>query len=1079
MPAADGSIIIDTRINTDGYKAGAKDIESACRRTAGKMGGIGEAARVSIAKAMNAISKAQGKISDLDKQIDKLKSDIKAAKETPVKTAEFQQVEKDLQKTQDALARVDERKRKFLETGGKEDSTSFKRMEYDGERLSAVMDRLLAKKQEMESSGTAYTTADTSGMEERLSALTERRAQMVKDLGISYDDVNRKISDAESKARNLAQAEEESAKGGNTLKTTFESVAQKIKDALTNMLHLKRNSSGVGGGMTNGIGKAIKTLLRYGFAIRSTYMLVNKLKRFTMDGLKNMAQYSSGTNAAISSMMSALTQLKNSLGAAFAPIVETVAPYITSFINLLAGGINAVNAFISALLGRDTYTKAVAVQQDYVASLGDTSSGADKAAKATKKQAKAQEELNRQLMGFDEIQKLNDNSDSGGSGGSGGGSGGSGGSGGLTPGMMFTTESIPGMISGWADMFKDAWKNADFTEIGGIIGAKLRDALDSIPWDTIKDTAKRVAKSLATLLNGFFETEGLSQSIGKTVAEAFNTGFDFVNTFLENFHFDSFGKFISSGIQAALERFNWSQIGRTLSNLIISALDFGQGFLDGVKWDKLGNTIYTAIRDAVLAIKFGEISNKLFTLFGNAIDSSESLAGGFFGGLTKDLETGLAKAVSKVKYKNVANIILDGLGAELDFSRPIVNALSKVDAHSGQFSTTIKNIRLVDAIYQALKAEKGDKTWTEFGASIGDGITKGITDAINRAKAVILGFIDYIKDIKIDFNPFSKDFGVTLPDKDLEVYVKARSKQLALDNDNIGVNAKTDEVNWAPSSQRDLNVNAKTKDVDVKNKGVNVDANSKDVDVKNKGVGVNAKTKSVGWQKNPNKNVSVTARAPKVNVKNNNVNVKAHVTSWSYGRKIGDTRPRAKGGVLQHGVWHDIPQYAGGSLNAGSMFVAGERGPEVVGHIGGRTEVLNKSQIASAIYSAVIAALASLKPYFSNINTNLAQIPSSLERLCTSFQNINVQAPVMASGTVIPPQAIIATEDANALRRTMEELINALDRQNGVRPQGSVDMPRQPLVVQVALDRRVAAQAVIDDLNDRKQRGEFPMSAFV
>ena len=67
----------------------------------------------------------------------------------------------------------------------------------------------------------------------------------------------------------------------------------------------------------------------------------------------------------------------------------------------------------------------------------------------------------------------------------------------------------------------------------------------------------------------------------------------------------------------------------------------------------------------------------------------------------------------------------------------------------------------------------------------------------------------------------------------------------------------------------------------------------------------------------------------------------------------------AMGGVYNHGVWSNIPQYAGGTSRAhGSLFVAGEAGPEVVGHIGGRTEVLNRSQLAATMYSAVRSAMA-------------------------------------------------------------------------------------------------------------------------
>ena len=64
------------------------------------------------------------------------------------------------------------------------------------------------------------------------------------------------------------------------------------------------------------------------------------------------------------------------------------------------------------------------------------------------------------------------------------------------------------------------------------------------------------------------------------------------------------------------------------------------------------------------------------------------------------------------------------------------------------------------------------------------------------------------------------------------------------------------------------------------------------------------------------------------------------------------------GGIFSGGAWRDIPQYAGGTTNAhGSLFLAGEAGPEIVGHVGGRTEVLNKSQLASAMYSAVHSAM--------------------------------------------------------------------------------------------------------------------------
>lgn len=82
--------------------------------------------------------------------------------------------------------------------------------------------------------------------------------------------------------------------------------------------------------------------------------------------------------------------------------------------------------------------------------------------------------------------------------------------------------------------------------------------------------------------------------------------------------------------------------------------------------------------------------------------------------------------------------------------------------------------------------------------------------------------------------------------------------------------------------------------------------------------------------------------------------------------------PWATGGVFSNGFWKALPQYASGTTNAyGSLFLAGEAGPELVGHVGGRTEVLNKSQLASAMFSAVRSAMAPVAIGFASAAASL------------------------------------------------------------------------------------------------------------
>lgn len=96
------------------------------------------------------------------------------------------------------------------------------------------------------------------------------------------------------------------------------------------------------------------------------------------------------------------------------------------------------------------------------------------------------------------------------------------------------------------------------------------------------------------------------------------------------------------------------------------------------------------------------------------------------------------------------------------------------------------------------------------------------------------------------------------------------------------------------------------------------------------------------------------------------------------GRRGGRAASKARGGIIpdgMRGMVRNIPQYARGTLAAhGTMFVAGENGPEIMGHINGKTEILNRSQIAAAMYAATTRAL----------------------------HNVQYRAPAMASGSVLP-----------------------------------------------------------------------------
>lgn len=128
------------------------------------------------------------------------------------------------------------------------------------------------------------------------------------------------------------------------------------------------------------------------------------------EGVNNLVQYSAAlnstdaasANATMSEYASTLLQVKNSVGAAVMPALAALLPVINTIASAFITAANAVNQFFQALRGQTTFTKAKKNTVDYAKSL-KTASGAAK-------------ELQKTILGFDEINRLNDENKGGGGG---------------------------------------------------------------------------------------------------------------------------------------------------------------------------------------------------------------------------------------------------------------------------------------------------------------------------------------------------------------------------------------------------------------------------------------------------------------------------------------------------------------------------------------------------------------------------------------------------------------------------------------------------------------------------------------
>ena len=389
--------------------------------------------------------------------------------------------------------------------------------------------------------------------------------------------------------------------------------------------------------------------------------LISQIKQAIKEGSDNLVQYSGSYNNSISSMVSSLLYLKNAWAVAFAPIVNVVAPYISSFIDMVSSALNAVGHFLAALTGKGYVVQAKKAWKNYASGLDITKDSANGAEKALK-------DLQNYTLGIDELNVIqpNDNGSSSGSSGSGGGASSP------SPSDMFETIEVSNSMNQLADKFKEAIKNSDFTEIGKMVGDKLNAAMESIPWDEIYHKADNFGKDLATFLNGLISPE-LFYNVGATIASSINTVLHSLNSFAANFDWSNFGASLASSITGFFETWDAKLTGGTFGNFVSGVLEALKGAIDGLQGDKTFEIIGQKIVDFICGIDWGKIAwdlSGLLVSLANAIinlpnDLLRGIAIGFFTNVFDMSEEEVKMKLPKFVLPSLSGLGLAALGSDI------------------------------------------------------------------------------------------------------------------------------------------------------------------------------------------------------------------------------------------------------------------------------------------------------------------------------------------------------------------------------------------------------------------------------
>ncbi|MBU5481740.1 phage tail protein [Blautia sp. MSJ-19] len=793
---ADGSVIIDTKMDTSGVEAGAKDISSSLNRIVSLLetmsrgidnifsqmsSGANSAAQSTsnLRKEIEETTKAQDKWQPQDMStvpIHRSSEDVDYSYEGPL----HEPVQLDSRVMEDYAKKAEEAKQIMDEMSG-----STQEAETHTNELKQAIDDTVASLKEMEKNGFYFGDAEYDTAYQKLVGLTAEAKEYKKNLAVAtvvgennqeLDEQNKKLSIAQ----NLV----------NKIKATFSGIGKNLSSGAI------KNS---GKSMADGFGSALKTLLKYSIGIRSLFVLMNKLRSAVVDGFKNLAQYSGSTDSSISMLTSALTRLKNSLATAFNPILQAIAPALTSLINLLSKAATYVGMFFAAFTGQKTFTKAITAQEDWAASL-------DKSSKNTKKASKQTKDY---LSSLDEVHKATTNGTDG--------NDGAGGYKGPSPSEMFETVPIENRFKKLADKikkilseifkpFKEAWAKEGANTIKAAkyalksLGTLAKSVSKSIAevWTngtgtTMLETMLRIAQNVLTTIGNIasglaeaWNKNSVGTAIIQNIANALQTVLSFIEriaadtaTWAANLDFYPLLESISNltatfapileSIGNVLEwiynnivlpMLKWAiETGiPTLINLVADLLGFfadHQSIIEAFGAALIG--AFAAVKIAGLAksiggsitgiIGFGKGLVSLMTGSGGILGGVKAIATAIGGGGVFAIAVGAAIAIGVLLYKNwdkikeVAGAVWKWISEKTvsfvnGIGTKLSNLATKMSAIWGNIKSTAK--------------EKWDSIWSTIGGVVGkiaNGIVNKFTSVKDRVVEIFGGIRDTIRDI--------------------------------------------------------------------------------------------------------------------------------------------------------------------------------------------------------------------------------------------------------------------------------------------------------------------------------------------
>ena len=636
---ADGSIIIDTELKSDGLKADSEELLSAIKSLSAEVKALGQTLKGLFAKPLKPeidTQDANAEVAALEDKVKELQAAIREMQassvggeaapavslgNTPVKSSG---IEKEVNAVRNSVEKLEPTFRKAM-SGSESAAESF------GEKVSAIEDKIAELRERLEAVGNAkFPTGQYQSLVESMDkaaakadALREKQ-KTLDARGVSHNsrqwqnlqvDIDRAVERVDQYAEKIRELESSGGAYVAGVDTSQYAQMEQTISAAEARLGEMQDSLRRSDSWASKLGRSLKkagtwTVSKLASGVRSAAsglakMFVNtkqinsqfkrmsaNAKKFTISLLGAKGIWAL-LRKAVSAYMSENEELSNTLNRCWISIGNVLGPIITKVINLVAQAVSYLTAFLKLF-----QTMGSGVSK----AIGKASSAASSAA----------DKLKRHVAGFDELNVRSEDKN----------------------GNNSTEPLLDAELPDWPKMMVAQLKNGDWAAAATTLTDQLNGMVASADW----------------------------AGVGTRIGTALNGVLTFLATAILNFDWYSLGVNLGTGINNIIQNVDWANLGVVLGAKFIVLINGLAGLFATLDWAGIGKALADSFMGLWTSIDWAR--------------AAQALSDGVIGILTtltttienidwQQIGRDVATFIGNIDWGGVVSALFEGIGAAL------------------------------------------------------------------------------------------------------------------------------------------------------------------------------------------------------------------------------------------------------------------------------------------------------------------------------------------------------------------------------------------------------------------------------